>query len=80
MIGKREGNRGQPSFHERRVLINHDRDEPDGWKGKGKSLMTPGGEGHQSLEQYQEARGVLPGGVLLGLLGPPQGNPARTGE
>jgi len=82
MLDDRErwGNRGLPFSHWARRSINHYRDEPDDRRVCGKGSEPPGGEGRQSLEQYQGARGALLGVVAWGSLAPPQGDPPWAGE
>jgi len=60
--------------------IIHDRDEPDDREVQGKGWAPPGGEGHRSRQWCQDAWKAQQGVVAWGLLGPPQGDPSRTGE
>jgi len=79
--GKKNRGRGQPlSCGGGHGVTNHYRDEPDHREVLGKGLAPPGGEGHQSREWCRDARRAQLGEVAWGLLGPPQGDPSRTGE
>jgi len=79
--GKKNRGRGRPlSRGGGHGLIIHDRDEPDDREVQGKGSVPPGGEGHRSREWCQGVWKARRGVVAWGLQGPPQGDPARTGE
>ena len=79
--GKKRGGKGRPLTQgTRHGLIIHFRDEPDEKKGQGKGSAPPGGEGHRSRELRLVGQRVQLGEVAWGLRGPPQGDPAWSGE